>query len=80
MTKYQCIYLYGDIITEKAHTCTFLKIPLVEFKSEKFPLRRPAVFLQTAILSSLIYDKFFIVQRHGWMKTQDYITEDDYFL
>ena len=30
-----------------------------EFKSEKFPLRRSAVFSQTSILSSLIYDKFF---------------------
>jgi hypothetical protein len=30
-----------------------------EFKSENFPHRRPAVFSQTAILSSLISDKFF---------------------
>ena len=36
-----------------------------EFKSEKFPQRRPAVFSQTAILSSQTYNKFFIVQRHG---------------
>ena len=27
--------------------------------SKSSPLRRPAVFSQTAILSSLIYDKFF---------------------
>jgi hypothetical protein len=30
-----------------------------EFKSEKFPLRRPAVFSQTAILSSLISRQLF---------------------
>jgi hypothetical protein len=30
-----------------------------EFKSENFPHRRPAVFSQTAILSSLISHKFF---------------------
>jgi hypothetical protein len=30
-----------------------------EFKSEKFPLRRPAVFSQTAILSSLISQQMF---------------------
>jgi hypothetical protein len=29
----------------------------VEFKSEKFPLRRPAVFLQNAILSSMILSR-----------------------
>ena len=30
-----------------------------ESKSEEFPLRRPAVLSQTAILSSLIHDNFF---------------------
>jgi hypothetical protein len=46
-----------------------------EFKSEKFPLCRPAVFSQTAILSS-----HFIVQGHGSMTTNDYVTQKDQFL
>jgi hypothetical protein len=53
-----------------------------EFKSENFPHRRPAVFSQTAILSSLISQQinFFIVQRHGSMTTNDYVTQKDQFL
>ena len=52
-----------------------------EFKSEKFALRRPAVFSQTAILSSLISrQNVFIVQRHGLMMTNDYVTQKDQFL
>jgi hypothetical protein len=52
-----------------------------EFKSEKFPRRRPAVFSQTAILSSLISQQvFFIVQRHGSITIHDYITQNDQFL
>jgi hypothetical protein len=52
-----------------------------EFKSENFPHRRPAVFSQTAILSSQISQQiFFIVQRHGSMTTHDYITQNDQFL
>ena len=41
-----------------------------EPKSEEFPLSRPTVFSQTAVLSLLVSRHFFfIVQRHGWMGT-----------
>ena len=49
-----------------------------ESKSKEFPLRRPTVFSQTAILSLPISRQFFfIVQRHGWMKTRGCITQND---
>ena len=43
-------YFYGNYINTFKHA---------EFKSEKFPLRRPALFSQTAILSSLISQQIF---------------------
>jgi hypothetical protein len=53
-----------------------------EFKSEKFPLRRPAVFSQTAInfIFTNFTTTFFIVQRHGSMTTNDYVTQKEQFL
>ena len=47
-----------------------------ESKSKELPLRKPAVFSQTAILCSLILRQFFfIVKRHAWMKTRGCITQ-----
>jgi hypothetical protein len=42
-----------------------------EFKFEKFPLRRPAAFSQTAILSSLISRQIFSLfnDTDGWRQT-----------
>ena len=44
-----------------------------ESKSEEFPLRRPAVFSQTAILSSPISQELFPLfsDTHGWRHTDD---------
>jgi hypothetical protein len=54
-----------------------------EFKTEKFPVRRPTVLLQLTsyILSSLNPRQFFfIVQRHGLMTASDYVTQNEQFL
>ena len=51
-----------------------------EFKSENFPHRRPAVFSQTAILSSLISQQIFLLFNDGSMTTNDYVTQKDQFL
>ena len=56
--QFYCAYLICDIFYENYNTFTH-----AEFKSEEFPLRRPAVFSQTAILFSLISRQIFSTTR-----------------
>jgi hypothetical protein len=53
-----------------------------EFKSEKFPLRKPACSFLTNcnFIVTNFTTTFFIVQRHGSMTTNDYVTQIDQFL
>jgi hypothetical protein len=53
-----------------------------EFKSEKFPLRRPCVFLQTAILSSLISWQIFSLfnDTNEWWHTIMSAQKDQFLL